>query len=57
MKSDERVFKGTSGQIDIIEEHFHPAGSVRYTIIRDVEFESNPGQLFTLTQKEELRQV
>lgn len=54
---EETTYKATVGQIDIIEEHFHPAGSVRYTIMHDVEFEANPGQLFEITGKEELRQV
>ncbi len=57
MNEKEVTYEFTAGQIDIIEEHFHPAGSVRYMIIRDAEFKLNPGALFTITQKEELRQV
>jgi hypothetical protein len=53
----ELTLDGTAGQVDFIEEHFHPAGSVRYTVVRDVEFEQNPRQLFDITWKEELRQV
>lgn len=40
--------------VQIIEEHFHPSGSVRFTIFHDIVINGNH---FDMTGKEEMRKA
>lgn len=42
--------------VEVIEEHFHPSGSVKYTNIYGCQV-NNSGGLFDLVVKEEMRRV
>jgi hypothetical protein len=50
------LFKCVGKRLDIIEEHFHPSGSVRYTTIDKAQIVGTH-RTFNLTYKEELRKV
>jgi hypothetical protein len=40
--------------IEVTEEHFHPSGSVKYTVFKDCE---SYGSWFDITVREEMRQA
>ena len=58
MTTDNLNLEVNCEQIEFIEEHFHPSGSVQYQILKNCSVSGcRKAGLFELTQKYELRQV